>query len=58
MPGARTLPGAAAVGLSAAGLRYMESLPAILSSPSRLTDKMPINVLLSPRSSLPFLKPA
>lgn len=58
MPGVRILPGAAAVGLSAASLRYMASLPAILSSPSRLTDKMPINVLLSPRSSLPFLKPA
>lgn len=26
----------------------MESLPAILSSPSRLTDKMPINVLFVP----------
>jgi hypothetical protein len=48
MPGARILPGAAPVDLSAAGLRYMESLPAILSSPSRFTDKMPINMLFVP----------
>lgn len=48
MPGPRILPGAAAMDLSAAGLGNTESLPAILSSPSRFTDRMPINVLFVP----------
>ena len=45
---ARILSGAASMDLSAVGLRYMESVRAILNSPSRFTDKMPINVFFVP----------
>jgi tetratricopeptide (TPR) repeat protein len=45
---ARILSGAAEMDLSAVGTRYLESVRAILDSPSRFTDKMPINVFFVP----------